>query len=492
MLRTAIVIGGGVGGLAAAVHLARAGVRVRLYEQATTLGGKLAEVTLGGRQFLTGPSMLTMRGVFEDLFGGAAALAAALELQPVDPLCRHFFADRSQLDLYSDVERSRAAIAAFASARDADGYLAFRRHAEKIYQAVRGPFMERPLALPELLNPLMLKRFTQIDGLRTLWKAVASFFVDPRLRQLFARYATYTGSSPFHAPGTLAVVAHVENEYGIFTCRGGLYRLAEALEQLLRTLGGEIELGVAVDEIVVERDRAVGVRRQGRAGVERADVVVANGDAATVYGSLLPGSRVARKAGAKYAAEELSLSAYVLLAVAERAPIALLPHNVFFSGDYAREFDELVERRRPPSDPTVYVRADDRGEPQYTLSERVVLVTNAPPLDERGRHIDWSAEAPRCRQRIERTLAGHGWTLKTEHSQAQTPVDFAARFLGSKGAIYGLASNAKLAAFKRPAHRVAGIERLYLCGGTTHPGAGLPMVCLSAKMAATMALEDLR
>ena len=497
--RQAAVVGGGVGGLAAAIHLARAGLRVRLYERAETVGGKLREVEVGGKRFLAGPSVLTLRWVFEELFGGAARLGEYLTLAPVEPLCRHFFADGSQLDLFVDEEQSAAAIERFSGAADARGFRRFRRHAARIHDIVRGPFMERPIpSVFEFMSPRALLQMTQIDGMRTLWKAVEEHVRDPRLRQLFGRYATYNGSSPYHAPATLAVIAHVENAYGIFAVNGGIYRLAEALVHLARDLGVEIATSADVQEIVTEAhgrdERAVGVRVNGT--VERADVIVANCDVAHVYERLLPRARTVRKLAEKYAGEELSLSAFVLLAVAKPAPLDLVLHNVFFSRDYQREFEELIVERRPPTDPTLYLCAEDRapGEPDGDLPrdvERCFLLTNAPPLDQRGSRVDWTHERARCEERIRATLQRHGWTLEAEATQALTPVDVAARFPSSRGAIYGLASNSKMAAFKRPPNQIAGVSGLYLAGGTVHPGAGLPMVCLSARMATRMAIEEL-
>jgi 1-hydroxycarotenoid 3,4-desaturase len=480
----AIVIGGGVGGLASAIYLARGGVGVTLLERAPTLGGKLRELEVGGRTFPGGPSVLTMRYVFEELFGGR--MSEYVKLVPVEPLCRHFWPDGSQLDLFVDEEKSRAAISRFAGARAADGYSAFRKHAAKIHEVVRGPFMENAVpSVLELMSPRNLLSMTRIDGMRPMWKALAEFFPDARLRQLFGRYATYNGSSPFHAPATLAVIAHVENAYGIFSCEGGIYRLAEALARRAAEVGVEVRTGCDVEAMIVERGRARGVRLLG--GEElRGDLIVANCDVAHVYRML-----GMHKLTDKYEAEDLSLSAYVLLAVAPRAPLDLLHHNVFFSGDYKREFEELVEQRRPPSDPTVYLCADDRiGAPPET--ERCFLLTNAPPLDKKGRAIDWTAEAPRCRERIVKTLGRHGWTLQPIAESALTPAEFAARFPSSRGAIYGLSSNSTMAAFKRPANKLSGVAGLYLAGGTVHPGAGLPMVTLSAKIATRMALEERR
>jgi 1-hydroxycarotenoid 3,4-desaturase len=484
-VKTAIVIGAGVGGLAASINMARAGVKVRLFERGPAVGGKLREIEVGGQKVLAGPSVFTMRWVFDELFDGK--LADYVTLQPVDPLCRHFFGDGSALDLFTDEARSRDAIEAFAGKRDADGYLKYRKHAAKIFDVVRGPFMENAVpSIFDFMSPRALWQMTQIDGMRSLWRALEEFFVDPRLRQLFGRYATYNGSSPYHAPATLAVIAHVENAFGIFAVEGGIVRLAEALRRRAEELGVVIACNADVDEIVLEPSggplsmsrRARGVRVNGT--VEWADCVVANCDVADAYGRLL--GNTGKKALRKYEEEELSLSAYVLLAVGARAPMELLHHNVFFSRDYKREFEELVGERRPPEDPTVYVCAE--------APERHFILTNAPPLDERGVRIDWTVEASRCRARIEQVLARHGWTLQPAATHELLPTDFATRFPSSRGAIYGLASNSRMAAFKRPANTLPGIDALYFCGGSVHPGAGLPMVALSARIATKLALQQ--
>jgi 1-hydroxycarotenoid 3,4-desaturase len=342
------------------------------------------------------------------------------------------------------------------------------------------------------MSPRALWQLTRIDGLRTLWRALEEFFVDPRLRQLFARYATYNGSSPYHAPATLAVIAHVENAYGIFAVEGGIVRLAEALRRRAEELGVVIRCNADVEEIVVEPTggplatnlRARGVRVNG--SVEWADCIIANCDVGDALERLLPTAAPARKLLRRYQDEELSLSAYVLLAVAEPPPLSLLHHNVFFSRDYAHEFEELVVRRRPPDDPTVYVCAEAPG--------RYFFLTNAPPLDARGAApqttIDWAVESGRCRARIERVLARHGWRLQPSATHELPPTDFASRFPSSRGAIYGVASNSRMAAFRRPANTLPGVDALYFCGGTVHPGAGLPMVCLSARIATKLALES--
>jgi 1-hydroxycarotenoid 3,4-desaturase len=483
--KSAIVIGAGVGGLACALHLARAGAHVHVFERAASVGGKLAEVEVGGEKLLTGPSVLTMPAVFDALFDGL--LADYVTLVPVEPLCRHFFADGATLDLFSDERRSHNAIRQVAGARDADGYLRFRKHAAKIHSIVQGPFMERAVpSLFDFMSPRALLSMMRIDGMRTLARALEDFFTDPRLRQLFGRYATYNGSSPYHAPATLAVIAHVENAYGVFSVAGGIVRLAEAMRRRAEELGVTFSTGAEVERIVVDKAgsalSAVGVRVAG--AVERADAVFANCEIADALGSLISDVPAAKKSLEKYRAEELSLSAYLLLTVGAEAPFPLAHHNVFFSRDYRREFAELIDARRPPEEPTVYACAEDH--------QRLYFLSNAPPLDERGRLVDWNEEGPRCRARIERVLARHGWTLSPRATREVTPRDFAARFPSSQGALYGLSSNSRMAAFKRPSNVLPGVHALYFCGGSVHPGAGMPMVVLSARIAAQQWLTDQR
>jgi phytoene desaturase len=294
------------------------------------------------------------------------------------------------------------------------------------------------------------------------------------------------------------VIVHVENAFGVFSVKGGIFALSRALETLARELGVEIATGVDIEEILTERsggllggsDRAVGVRYQG--GQARADLVVANCDVAHLYERLLPRSREAAKLATKYAGEELSLSAYVYLALAKRPPLDLLHHNVFFSSDYKREFDELIGQGRAPSAPTVYLNAQDRVD-QKTLPsepERCFFLSNAPPRRAGRTPIDWEREAPLAKERIVRELARHGWKLEATTDADIRPTDLEQLFPSSRGSIYGLASNSKMAAFKRPSNKVPGVERLYAVGGTVHPGAGLPMVALSAKIAVELALAD--
>ncbi len=490
------VVGAGVGGLSAAIRLAAAGAHVTVFERHAAPGGKMREVEVDGRRLDAGPSVLTMPWVFEELFAAAGArMADLVTLLPVEPACRHFFPDGSRLDLFNDPERSREAIRAFAGEGAARGFDALRAHGRRIFGIVREPFMESPVpTLAAMLHPSRLRligQFLQLDANRTLWKALEAMFPDDRLRTLYGRYATYNGSSPFSCPATLSVIVHVEQEFGISVVKGGMARLAGALAEVARRLGVTVRTGAEVERVVVEHGRAAGVVVAG----ERfdADAVVVNGDALQLHRRLLAGERGAKKAARRVEAIEPSFSAFVVLAVADVGDAPLAHHNVFFSRDYRREFDQLGDGKRPPDDPTVYLCAQDRAPgaaPPADGRERHLLLTNAPALDA-AHPIDWTLEGAECRRRLDETLARHSVTLRRSVERSVTPADFEALFPSSRGSLYGGSSNARTAAFERPTNRVPGTRGLYLVGGSAHPGAGVPMVALSGRIASSLAMAEL-
>lgn len=522
MGRQVVVIGAGVGGLAAAIRLQAAGQQVTLLERAAAPGGKLRQVPVGELCFDGGPSVLTMPFVFDELFACAGARRAdEVRFVPVSPACRHFFPDGTVLDLYNDEPaadheqaqhlaaddpaldqrwaRSAAEIERVLGARSAAEYRAFRRELWALYQVVSGPFMMDATPLPR--HPLglvlshglaTLRRMATIDTRRTVWQALERRFHDERLRVLFARYATYCGCDPFTAPATLNVIPHVELAFGLYTVEGGMYRLAEALQALALRLGVRLRCSAEVERVELSK----GERRAQavHVGGERlpADAVVANCDAAQLFGRLLQGTRLGAGQARAVTQQPASLSAYLrLVAAREAAGLPLCHHNVFFSADYPREFDELWGRggqARAPGDPTVYLCAPDVA--SGAALQRWFFLTNAPALP-RDADAGWDAEQKQtCRARIAAQLARHGIALD-RHAQAErsvTPRDFEALFPQSRGALYGAAGNSRTAAFARPSNTVRGVENLYCVGGSTHPGAGVPMVALSARLTATQLL----
>jgi len=490
--RRVVVIGGGIGGLVAALELACAGLDVTVLERATTPGGKLREVTVAGRRLDAGPTVFTMRWVFEAIFANAgAALSDHLTLQPASVLARHAWGVDQRLDLFADLERSADAIGQFAGPAEARGFLAFSAEARRVYATLEAPFIRgaRP-SMGSLVRDAGVLALWGIRPFDTMWKALSQHFADPRLRQLFGRYATYCGSSPFLAPATLMLVAHVERD-GVWLVEGGMHRIAQAVAGLAAARGARLRYEAEAAEVLLERGRVSGVRLADGERIA-ADAVVVNADAGAVAAGLL--GPAVRGATPAVAAKDRSLSAVTWATVARAEGFPLLRHNVFFSADYAAEFRDLAAGGLPQQ-PTVYVCAQDRGggdaSPDSATSagpERLLCLVNAPPTGDA--RPPTAMEIERCADRSFRLLAQCGLHLMHEATETTTPEGFHRLFPGTGGALYGPAVHGATATFKRPGAR-AQVPGLYLAGGSTHPGAGVPMAALSGRLAATSLLQDL-
>ncbi len=491
MSNRVVIVGAGVGGLSAAAILARRGHEVVVLERAEHIGGKLRVESVDGVGIDAGPTVLTMRWALERVFSEAGArLDEHLKLHPLETIARHAWLDGTALDLYADVERTARAIDAAFGKREADGYVRFAAYAKRIWDLVREPFIEsqRPtftsmLGLAAKIGP---RAFAAIDSSRTMWRALEGFFTDPRLIQLFGRYATYCGSSPFTAPATLHCISHVERE-GVYSVEGGMSRIAIAMAGVAKRAGATIRTGAHVDEIVVRHGAVGGVQLESGELVE-AGRVVFNGDVSALSRGLL--GRASVPAGTD--ATKPSLSAVTLAAVGRARGFELARHNVFFSADSPREFAEL-ERGGIPEEPTVYVCAQDREDRGVARrdAERFFVIVNAPAVKASGAAPTLTERAA-CERKILRFLSRFQLGLEASAPVTTTlPQDFASRFPGTGGAIYGAATTGMWSSFSRAGSRTS-IKGLYLAGGSAHPGSGVPMAATSGRLAATSLMEDLR
>jgi 1-hydroxycarotenoid 3,4-desaturase len=495
--RRVVIIGAGIGGLACAIDLARSGRDVLVVDKADAPGGKLREVKIAERVLDAGPTVFTMRWVFDELFADAgASLDDHLTLRAAHTLARHAWSRDERLDLFADIERSVDAIGAFANAAEARRYRAFCARAASVYGTLEAPFLRgsrpSPMSLTTRVGWRGLPDLMRISPFSSLWSSLGGYFHDPRLRQLFGRYATYCGSSPFAAPATLMLVAHVEQQ-GVWLVDGGMHRVAQALSGLATRLGATVRLGCEVEEIVVRDGRAVGVKTRcadGETEFVAADAIVFNGDVAALGAGLLgAGARAARPPRVH---GKRSLSAVTWNIVGRGDGFPLHRHNVFFGSDYKAEFDAIFAGGAVPNDPTVYVCAQDRddaGQTAHGDDERLLCLVNAPargddaPLD--------ALEIARCRQRMTSVLARCGLTIEADPTRivTTTPSDFERLYPGSGGALYGQASHGWAASFSRPGAR-SRVANLYLAGGTVHPGPGVPMAALSGRQAASSLIAD--
>jgi 1-hydroxycarotenoid 3,4-desaturase len=487
-----LVIGAGIAGLCSAIVLARRGFSVTVVERAQSPGGKMREIVVGGSRIDAGPTVLTMRWVFDEIFESAgASLDDHLTLRPAEVLARHAWGPYERLDLFADTARSADAIADFAGPSEAAGYLDFCRESKGIHDTLRDTFLTAAKTGPiGLARRVGLRHIDALIGIRpfeTLWSALCSHFRDPRLRQLFGRYATYCGSSPFSAPATLMLIAHVEQQ-GVWLVEGGMQRLADALEALAKSLGVVFRYGAHVDRIELESGRVCAATL---AGGERlhADRIVANTDAAAIPTGAL-GLRLADDA-VRHRGAERSLSAITWAVRAPTHGFPLARHNVFFSRDYGSEFRDIFERGRPPRAPTLYVCAQDRRDGVSTApgAERLLILMNAPA--DGDQRTQSKEELATCETKVFKHLSHCGLTIdrKSGTQVVTTPRQFESLFPATGGALYGRATHGWASAFKRPGAKTS-IPGLYLAGGGAHPGAGVPMAALSGRLAAEQILED--
>jgi 1-hydroxycarotenoid 3,4-desaturase len=480
-----IIIGAGIGGLTSALLLAHAGCDVTVIDKANAPGGKMRELLVGNRAVDAGPTVFTMRHVFETIFESVGeSLDQHLKLTKAKILARHAWDGDTRLDLFADHARSRDEIGKFAGAAQAKAFDNFSAQAKAIYETLDHSFMRATktsaLGLSLRIGARDIRGLFGIRPFDPLWRALERHFTDPRLLQLFGRYATYAGSSPYRAPATLMLIAHAEAR-GVYLVDGGMHQLAVALERLGKARGAHFRYGEAAHMI----DKggvtlASGERIDG-------DRVIANCDPAALAAGLFGDS--AKRAVAPYPPRNRALSALVTLYAATADGFSLSRHNVFFSNDYAAEFAD-IEAGRLPREPTVYVCAQDRdaadGRAPLT-PDRLQLIINAPANGD-ARSLS-SAEIIACQNATLDKLKNCGLTLTVHDSQVTTPGSFNQLFPATGGALYGQATHGAMSAFQRPGAR-SRLPWLYLCGGGTHPGAGVPMAALSGIQAASALLAD--
>ncbi len=483
-MKHVIVVGGGLGGLAAAIRLQAAGVQVTVLEKNARVGGKMNLVQRDGFTFDTGPSLLTMPWVIRDLLACAGRdLDDLLTLLPLAVACRYRWPDGTRLDAHSDLAALVAEIERIAPA-DVAGFFRFMAFATRIYQAAAEPFLLEPFSgLRTMLQPRLLRDVLKIAPLQTVDQAVRRYFSSPYLRQLFDRYATYNGSSPYSSPATFCIIPYVEIAQGGWYVKGGMYQLARTLEQVAVEQGVAIELNTAVAQVTFSGQRATGVRLAS-GEQRRADYVIVNADALYALDELLPPTKAPQ--------HQLSCSGFVLLLGVQRDYPQLLHHNIFFAQDYPAEFRAIFEQGLPAADPTIYVAATARSDPDHAPAGMLNLfvLVNAPALGK----VDWNHAAAGYRDLVVRRLEAHGLAELGRSIVSETiltPYDLQTMTNARRGALYGPASHGLQAAFLRPANRPPGTRGVALVGGATHPGGGIPLVLLSGKAGARWAWEEL-
>ncbi|WP_371156072.1 1-hydroxycarotenoid 3,4-desaturase CrtD [Jannaschia sp. 2305UL9-9] len=487
MSKRVVIIGAGIGGLATAMRLAHAGCDVLVMERAADVGGKMRTLPSAAGPVDAGPTVLTLRDVFEDLFDACGtSLSAHVTLDPLDVLARHHWDDGSTLNLFADHARSLDAVARFAGARAARQFDSFHKTTARLFRAFEAPMMQAQAPTLSGMTGVVLRNPRLIPAMMpglSMARALALRFSDPRLRQLFGRYATYVGGHPDQAPAILSLIWQAESR-GVYAVRGGMHELAKAMRSVAEAAGARFVCDAHVDRIEVQDGRTAAVHAGGQRYT--CDHVVFNGDPGALSRGLLgdglggiPERAVAPR----------SLSAFVWSFAARVTGDPPAHHNVYFANTPNSEFSE-IRAGLLPSDPTLYVCAQDRGTGHVPDgAERFEIIINGPSRN--GPTPD-PKEAEQCRETTFIRLARMGLTFDRipEIGALTTPEGFGQLFPASDGSLYGRSPHGMMAAFRRPTARTA-LAGLYLAGGGAHPGAGVPMAATSGRLAAEAILTDL-
>ncbi len=476
----AVVVGAGIGGLATALRLAREGHEVQVFEQSESLGGKLNVFSQNGYRFDAGPSLFTLPALVEELVELSGEPRERFQYHTLDRSCHYFWDDGTQLIAWFDKAKLAEEIKTKLGV-DPEPSLKHLDHSAFLYETTAALFMERSLhRAKSYFSKDVLKALVNVfrlDLTTNMHRANERALNHPKLVQLFDRYATYNGSDPYRAPGVLNIIPHLEHNIGTFLPKGGMYTITQTVAELAQESGVKFHLNAPVSRIVTENGRATGVEVNG--SVVPADTVVSNADVFTTYRHLLP----QENAPAGVLERERSTSALIFYwGIAQNFPQLHL-HNIFFTNDYAHEFALLKEGKAISDDPTVYINITSKLEPNDAPEgcENWFVMINVPAHFDQ----DWDALIPKARAAILAKLSkvlGMDVEPLIATEALLEPRTIESKTASHRGALYGTASNDRMAAFLRHPNFSSSIKGLYFCGGSVHPGGGIPLCLLSAKI----------
>ncbi|MBE7174814.1 MAG: phytoene desaturase [Mucilaginibacter polytrichastri] len=480
--RKALIIGAGVGGIATAIRLAVKGFSVEVFEANSFPGGKLSEIVQNGYRFDAGPSLFTMPQYVSELFQLAGKKPEAFfTCKKMAEHCRYFYPDGTRFHITENgFYAGNSEVKDHVATRELEAYY---RNSSRIWNITSHVFLERSLhriGTYLRLNTLRsILHLPQIDAFRSMHKANTAFFTHENRVQFADRFATYNGSDPYSAPATLNVIPHLEHTYGTWFPAGGMYSIVKSLETLATSLGVRFHYEKPVSRIVHNRKKVLGVEAGGE--THAADLVVSNADVYFTYKNFL--RDVPEFWPKRILEQERSSSALIFYWGIKKPFPELGLHNIFFSADYKAEFDAIWKQKTIGSDPTVYLNISAKEEKSDAPEgcENWFVMINVPANSGQN----WDALIAEARKNVLRKLSGIlGTEIGTliEQESILDPRSIESRTGAYTGALYGNSSNSRFAAFLRHANRSSKLKNLYFCGGSVHPGGGIPLSLLSAKI----------
>jgi len=489
--KTVIVIGAGIAGITAAIHLAKRGLQVTVIEKNARPGGRCDRISREGHHFDTGPTLLVMPLLYKSEFAAlGTSLHEMLDLQRVDPTYHLVFDDGSGLALTSDMKSLGEQLEVFEQG-SFQGLLRYmdegHRHYHMATEKLVYPDFRKASDFFKLEHLPLLR---QVKPLAKHYANMSHYFDDPRLKAAFTFQDVYMGLSPFEAPATFSMMPYTELAHGVWYPKGGMYQVVEALMSLAREAGVEFIFNTTVEQIGLNGKSARGLIVDGK--LLKADAVLANADLPYVYQHLLPQDGQA----GKLARKRYSCSVISFFWGVDRPYESLPPHTLFLADDYRENFDSIIRDLSLPANPSLYIHAPARLDPSMAPSGEDTLTAIVPVghMSENGEQ-DWGAIRDQAREHVFRRLRTLGIHDLEEHIKFEmnfTPLSWRKRYNLVKGSTHGLCHNLTQLGYFRPDNRHSHYHNLYFTGASTRPGTGLPTAMVSGHQSAQRILDDMK
>lgn len=490
MSKEAIIIGAGPGGLAAAMLLAAAGVKVRIFERLPHVGGRTSTLEAQDFKFDLGPTFFLYPKVLDEIYQAAGHdLSREIEMKRLDPQYRILFGRGGKLDCTPDLAKMEREIQQLSPA-DAGGFAKFMDENRRKFTLFRPCIEHAFLSLRDVINTRMLKLLPMMRPHLSVEAYLRRYFQDPRVRLAFSFQSKYLGMSPFQCPSLFSILSFLEYEYGVFHPIGGCGAITQSMARIAEGMGVEIALNEPVREVLFRGRRAIGVRTDS--GAHHADAVVVNADFARAMERLIPDAMRRRWTNKKIQTKKFSCSTFMMylgLDGRDSSP----HHTIYIAGDYEGNLKDIEERHVLSSDPSIYIQNASVTDPTLAPAGQSTLYLLA-PVTHQHPNVDWNRESIRFRALMLKQAAKAGFPgieKRIRYERVITPMDWDQRYEIHRGATFNLSHSLGQLLHLRPKNRFEDVDGVYLVGGGTHPGSGLPVIFESARITSKLLLEDL-